>query len=80
MPTFDSKISLGAILQMIVLIVAMALAWGKVVTRDELKSDYVKSDVYNLQLGIIDSKIQAVNGKVDEIKSDVKEIKRVVKQ
>ena len=80
---FNTKISLGNIIQLVVLLSAIIFGWSQMVTRKELKefeSNYVRGDVFSLQLGIIDTKVQSVNSKVDEIKADVKDIKRAVRQ
>jgi cell division protein FtsL len=78
MPTFESKISLGNLLQIIILLVALVVAWSKLVTHAEL-ADYVRNDIHQLQLQIISAKISDLNAKSDEIQSDVKEIKRAIK-
>lgn len=85
MPEIDTKVSLMSIVQLAVLLVAIVLAWSKMVTREELvmnikevKTDYVRSDVFNLQIGILDTKIESVDKKVNEIGQDVKSIRKVV--
>lgn len=86
MMTVDTKVTMGNIIVITMLVFSMIMAYSKLATKDEvahslkeLKTDYVRSDVFSLQMGIIDTKIQSINGKIDEIKSDVKDIKRAIK-
>ena len=79
MPSFEAKISLGSLLQIIVLLVAMVMAWSKLVTLDDLTGHYVRSDVHQLQLQMIEARMNSLDAKTDEIRSDVKDIKKGMK-
>ena len=85
---FDKKITLGNIIEIGVLLVAITLAYGKFqATQDVmwvqitdskdaiqvLKKEAVKQDVHNLQ-------IQMINEKLADIQADLKEIKKEVKK
>lgn len=87
MPEFESKISLGAIVQTALLIIGFALAWGKLATREEVdlkisavKNESVTKDVNTLQIQLITNQLNTLAGQVQEVRSDVKDIKRAVRQ
>lgn len=87
MPEFESKISLGAIVQTALLLIGFTLAWGKLATRDEVdlkisavKSESVTKDVNTLQIQLITNQLNTLAGQVQEVKIDVKDIKRAVRQ
>lgn len=86
MPTYDPKITLGNYLTIGVLIVSMALAYGKLATREELqmaiekvKAEYVSREVNSLQIQLLSRQVEDLNATVKEVRNDVKEIKRWVK-
>lgn len=84
---FDPKITLGNYITIGTLLVAMAMAYSKLATRDELKlameemrKDFVTREVNSLQIQLIGRDVTALTLKVDEMKIDVKDIKRMARQ
>ena len=86
MPQIDTKLTIGNLIQICLLLFAMAMAWSRLATKDEvaqgleaIKKEYVSRELNNLQLQVITNQVLSVNGKVDDIQKDLKEIKRWVK-
>lgn len=84
---FEKKITLGNLIQIAVLVVAIVLAYGRMEANQEIirgrvdqiskevesaRLQFVRADVHTLQ-------IQVIQERLDEIQQDLKEIKKAVK-
>ena len=86
MPQIDAKFTVGNIITIGLLLFSMVMAYSKLATKDEvadavqsIKKEYVSREVNTLQLQMLSSQVQDVNGKIDDVQKDLKEIKRWVK-
>lgn len=87
MPEFESKISLVGLIQIGLIVIGFAAAWGKVPTREEValelekvKSESVTKEVNTLQIQMLTLQVTALDKKIETISTDVKDIKRTVRQ
>ena len=86
MPQIETKLTVANIIQIGLLLFAMAMAWSRLSTKEEvasavesIKKEYVSREVNTLQLQVLTNQVLSVNNKVDEMQKDVKEIKRFVR-
>lgn len=85
---FDKRITLGNVIEIVVLLVAIVTAYSRLQTSqatvelqlaaqkvqtDEIKSSYVRADLHKIQM-------DTINEKLADISSDIKEIKKEVKK
>jgi len=93
MPIIDTKLTMGNIIQIGLLLFSMIMAFSQLATKAEIKAarddfaqsfevfkkEYVSREVNTLQLQMISNQVQAMNLKVEDVQKDMKDIKRFVK-
>lgn len=82
----DSKMTVGNIITIALLLVSMVMAWARLATKDEVKTgledirkEYVSREVNSLQIQLLSRQVDSLTATVHEMRTDVKEIKRWVK-
>lgn len=86
MPQIEMKLTVANLIQIGLLLFAMAMAWSRLATKEEvgsavdsIKKEYVSREVNTLQLQMLSNQMQVLSSRVEDVQKDVKEIKRFVK-
>lgn len=86
MPQIDTKITIGNVVTIGLLLFSMAMAWSRLATKDEvtaglegIRKEYVSREMNSLQIQLLSRQVDSLSLTVQEVRTDVKEIKRWVK-
>ena len=87
MPEFESKITLGSVIQTAILVIGLTMAWSRLAPREEvyqeiskIRAESVTKEVNALQIQMLTLQVTALDKKVETMASDVKDIRRIVRQ